>query len=331
LDFIYKAMKKFRIPSPKPQADQVASFPKIPGGEVLETAWPRAEGQEFHEGSSLEALDAGIVEKPAIRVPLTSVRDGETPSANPRETSEDASQSPTRMRLATTPVDPLSLPEHLGRLDQEAKGIQILAEMGRQIHRLVISGFLILLVNAGCMAVAAYIFLQANRSDRALLLQITREIISAKGSQTAVTATPEADRPAKEAITGALATSKLQETFPLAQRPTKPDSEDPPLVTGPPKPATLPPGQGIMPESPGKGTIQADGPQGSLAPPTVQYLGSITSNKYHYPTCKWAKTIIPTKVRGFNSVAEAQKAGYIQCPTCRPPLADDPLSQERPK
>ncbi len=53
----------------------------------------------------------------------------------------------------------------------------------------------------------------------------------------------------------------------------------------------------------------------------VEYVGSITSNKYHYRSCKWAKFIIPRKEIVFHSVAEARKAGYIPCPTCRPPLS----------
>lgn len=56
---------------------------------------------------------------------------------------------------------------------------------------------------------------------------------------------------------------------------------------------------------------------------TFNYVGSITSNKYHYPDCKWARTIRAHKLRGFGSVKEARKAGYIPCPTCRPPTADD--------
>jgi|WetSurMetagenome_2_1015567.scaffolds.fasta_scaffold08343_4 hypothetical protein len=55
----------------------------------------------------------------------------------------------------------------------------------------------------------------------------------------------------------------------------------------------------------------------------MEYLGSLTSNKYHYRSCKWAKFIIPRKERVFHSVADARQAGYISCPTCRPPLTDD--------
>lgn len=54
----------------------------------------------------------------------------------------------------------------------------------------------------------------------------------------------------------------------------------------------------------------------------VKYVGSNTSNKYHYPECKWAKTIHPKKLITFKSVSEAKAAGYIRCRTCNPPLSD---------
>ena len=59
----------------------------------------------------------------------------------------------------------------------------------------------------------------------------------------------------------------------------------------------------------------------------VKYVGSITSNKYHYPDCKWAKRILPRKVLAFRSVEEAKGKGYIRCPFCKPPLTDNPSSK----
>jgi hypothetical protein len=58
----------------------------------------------------------------------------------------------------------------------------------------------------------------------------------------------------------------------------------------------------------------------TIAP--VKYVGSITSNKYHYPDCKYAAQIRPDKLRTFSSVKEAREMGYIPCPTCRPPQSD---------
>lgn len=53
--------------------------------------------------------------------------------------------------------------------------------------------------------------------------------------------------------------------------------------------------------------------------PPVTYVGSITSNKYHYPHCKWTALIHPKKLRTFSSIKEAQELDYIPCPTCGPP------------
>jgi hypothetical protein len=49
------------------------------------------------------------------------------------------------------------------------------------------------------------------------------------------------------------------------------------------------------------------------------YVGSTTSNKYHFPNCKWARTIKPWRLIKFKSVKEAQERGYILCPVCKPP------------
>ncbi len=56
----------------------------------------------------------------------------------------------------------------------------------------------------------------------------------------------------------------------------------------------------------------------------VKYVGSVTSNKYHYPDCKWAKQIAPSKLVPFKSVEEAKEEGYIPCPACKPPASDNP-------
>ena len=69
--------------------------------------------------------------------------------------------------------------------------------------------------------------------------------------------------------------------------------------------------------------LAALGTDQSPVVPQVEYVGSITSDKYHYRSCKWAKYIIPRKASVFHSVAEARQEGYIPCPTCRPPRRDE--------
>jgi hypothetical protein len=78
---------------------------------------------------------------------------------------------------------------------------------------------------------------------------------------------------------------------------------------------------GALP-SPPAGPAEALSPKGD-AEAEVEYVGSKTSNKYHDPTCKWAKRISPWRVIKFKSVKEAQERGYIPCPVCKPP----PLSR----
>jgi len=53
-----------------------------------------------------------------------------------------------------------------------------------------------------------------------------------------------------------------------------------------------------------------------------KYVGSKNSNKYHYPTCRWARKIKPANLVTFKSAQKAQAAGYVPCKVCKPPLTD---------
>ncbi|MGB9804092.1 Ada metal-binding domain-containing protein [Desulfofundulus sp.] len=50
-----------------------------------------------------------------------------------------------------------------------------------------------------------------------------------------------------------------------------------------------------------------------------KFVGSIHSNIYHYPDCKWAQRIKPENQIWFSSPEEAKAAGYRPCRVCRPP------------
>lgn len=54
---------------------------------------------------------------------------------------------------------------------------------------------------------------------------------------------------------------------------------------------------------------------------SAEFWASKSSNKYHYPTCKWAQKINPNNLIKFSSPNEATKAGYIPCKVCRPPAS----------
>lgn len=44
-----------------------------------------------------------------------------------------------------------------------------------------------------------------------------------------------------------------------------------------------------------------------------KFIGSVNSNKYHWPDCPWAKKIAKQNQIWFSSEAEAQAAGYTRC------------------
>ncbi|MDD3566215.1 MAG: thermonuclease family protein [Methanothrix sp.] len=50
-----------------------------------------------------------------------------------------------------------------------------------------------------------------------------------------------------------------------------------------------------------------------------KFVGSKKSDKYHYPSCRWAKKILPQNEIWFSSSEEARRAGYVSCGVCHPP------------
>ena len=73
-------------------------------------------------------------------------------------------------------------------------------------------------------------------------------------------------------------------------------------------------------ENVGKSSEMATSP--AVPEPATKFVGSMTSNKAHYPDCKWAAKINPKNLITFASMAAAREQGYIPCPVCRPHESD---------
>lgn len=68
--------------------------------------------------------------------------------------------------------------------------------------------------------------------------------------------------------------------------------------------------------------VQAASAARALDTPTASekvFVGSIKSNKYHYPDCRAAKRIAPGNEIWFSSSADARAHGYVPCGICNPP------------
>ena len=48
------------------------------------------------------------------------------------------------------------------------------------------------------------------------------------------------------------------------------------------------------------------------------YVGSVDSDKYHNPGCRFAKEILPENEIWFDSIEDAQNSGYSPCGGCHP-------------
>jgi len=77
----------------------------------------------------------------------------------------------------------------------------------------------------------------------------------------------------------------------------------------------------IKPE-PTEKPASASTPQPTVKPAESQekgkYVGSTESDKYHLPSCRYAKKILSDNEIWFDAVDEAQSAGYAACGVCNP-------------
>ena len=56
-----------------------------------------------------------------------------------------------------------------------------------------------------------------------------------------------------------------------------------------------------------------------ICPNGPPYVGSINSDVYHYPTCRYVKQIYPENKIWFSSASDARAHGYRPCKVCNPP------------
>lgn len=54
----------------------------------------------------------------------------------------------------------------------------------------------------------------------------------------------------------------------------------------------------------------------------ADFYGSAKADKYHLKECRWAKRIAKENLVTFKTSADAVKAGYQPCETCKPPVPE---------
>jgi hypothetical protein len=53
-----------------------------------------------------------------------------------------------------------------------------------------------------------------------------------------------------------------------------------------------------------------------------KYVVPARSNKYHHPSCRWARKFRSENLAIFHSAKDALGAGYVPCKVCKPPGRD---------
>lgn len=89
-----------------------------------------------------------------------------------------------------------------------------------------------------------------------------------------------------------------------------------PIETSTPPILTLPEVQPVTPQPEPQVQTVPEQPQEPMA--EGQYVGSSESDKYHYPSCRYAEKISAENRVWFKDEAAAQAAGYIPCGVCKP-------------
>ena len=107
------------------------------------------------------------------------------------------------------------------------------------------------------------------------------------------------------------------------EEPVDPDSEPSEPDITPAEPAEQPVSEPVSEPV----SVPASGPVTEPSVPSVEtaspkssgvYVGSIDSDKYHNPNCRFAKEILPENEIWFDSAEEAQNSAYSPCGSCRP-------------
>lgn len=137
---------------------------------------------------------------------------------------------------------------------------------------------------------------------------------------TGCTAKPTRDESEKAAVQETIAVSGSKDAAsPEAPEPAEPIVQDQPEVPISDKTAQTSFGDStasdiepVAPDAP----IEASEPTSQKS--SGVYVGSVDSDKYHNPSCRFAKEILPGNEIWFDSIEDAQNSGYSPCGGCHP-------------
>ena len=196
---------------------------------------------------------------------------------------------PSRVAISAKEVD--SIFQKVEKINHDAEILERVEKLERQNRTITILGSICITLTILMLGVFAFLLIQANLFNRGVFFPAKEKVAAIQPSA--------GENPAKVQAAKAPGIVAQANDFKAAESVAK-----------------------FVDPSPAQSAASEPDPKPAEATAPVKYVGYMASNKYHYPTCKWAAKINNYKHLTFSSVKEAQEKGYIPCPTCKPPHSD---------
>ena len=255
----------------------------------------------------LERVDGKLEKLLAIQTPQKEGGLSEPLNSSEKELSEDAlrapldndagletcgpsapAKNPLPSRVAISAREMDSIFQKVNKINHDAEILERVGKLERQNRKITILGSMFMTLSVLMLGAFGYLMVQGNLLNKGVFLAAEKKVDFPKS--------PSGETTAK------VKDPKLPAPIIAAHLPEAPE---PVLKVSDPQPVATP----------------TDSKAVEASPP-VKYVGYMASNKYHYPTCKWAAGISHYKHWTFSSIKEARGKGYIPCPTCHPPGSD---------
>jgi tetrahydromethanopterin S-methyltransferase subunit G len=203
----------------------------------------------------------------------------------------ERSKNPLPFRVAVSAQEADSIFQKVDKINRDVEVMERVEKLERQNRKIVILGSMSITLAVLTLGVFVFLLTQANLFNRGVLFPAKEKVAAIQPSAGV--------NPAK--VQAAKAPEPFAQTndFKAAESVAK-----------------------FIDPSPAHSALSEPDPKPAKATAPVKYVGYMGSNKYHYPTCKWAAQIKNYKHLTFSSIKEARGKGYIPCPTCKPPHSD---------
>jgi hypothetical protein len=236
------------------------------------------------EGCSPDHLNAP--EKEFSEAPLRHTSDNDNGKKTCEPSAPPTNPLPSRVPISAREMD--SIFQKVEKINHDAEILERVNKLEKQNRRTIVLGSMFMTLTALMLFAFGYLMVQGNLLNTKVFQPAGQKVDppqSSSGEAAAKVSDPQTPPPVVAAHD------------PLPAEPVLKAAEPQTVKTAPdPKPAA--------------------------AADPVKYVGWPSSNKYHYPSCKWAAGISRYQHRTFSSVKEAREKGCIPCPTCHPPNAD---------